>query len=335
VKHLELTPRQARALATHPLIETVEENAAVYTLGTQSTQSAQAAQTVTVQDDIRPSQTIPYGLENVQALDAHQNGVTGEGINVAILDTGIDRTHSDLSANVAGGFSVFTDSANSDPYNDGNGHGTHVAGTVAAANNGDGVLGVAYDANLYAVKVLNNAGGGSLAGVAEGIEWSIENDMDIINMSLGALTGSIILEEYADLANEAGILVIAAAGNSGNSFGTGDNVNYPAVYDSVLAVAATDQNNDRGSFSSTGPTVEISAPGVNVLSTVPNNGHQTFSGTSMAAPHVAGVAAIVWGAKPELSNEELRQVLNETALDLGTPAHYGNGLVQAMDAINQ
>uniref|UniRef100_UPI002351CE5C S8 family serine peptidase n=1 Tax=Alkalibacillus haloalkaliphilus TaxID=94136 RepID=UPI002351CE5C len=106
---------------------------------------------------------------------------TGEGVSVAVLDTGVDRSHEDL--NVAGGYSVFDDSENGDPYYDANGHGTHVAGTVAAVNNDLGVVGVAPEADVYAVKVLDNDGGGSYAGIAEGIEWAIQNDMDIINMS--------------------------------------------------------------------------------------------------------------------------------------------------------
>ncbi|WP_096188791.1 S8 family peptidase [Evansella halocellulosilytica] len=311
VMHLDLSTEQAKGLKNHPQIKFVEEDA-----------RAEAF-----------SQTTPWGITRVQAPDAHQMGYSGNGVKVAILDTGIDASHPDLQANVQGGYSVFSDSANNNPFYDGDGHGTHVAGTVAAANNGGGVLGVSHQADLYAVKVLDNNGGGSYSGIAQGIEWSINNDMDIINMSLGGSAHSSILEAYSNLAYNEGILVVAAAGNSGNAWGIGDTVAYPAKYDSVIAVAATDQNNNRASFSSHGPAVELSAPGVNVLSTVPGNGHQSYNGTSMASPHVAGVAALTWQAKPYLSNSQLRQTLQNTALNLGNSNFYGHGLVRSVNAI--
>ncbi|TFB22777.1 peptidase S8 [Filobacillus milosensis] len=307
---LSLSEGQAKGLLNHPQIEAVEEDAEVHAF----------------------AQTTPWGVPHVQGTDAQNAGYTGNGVKVAILDTGIDATHEDLT--VSGGHSVFDDAENSDPYNDGNGHGTHVAGTVAATNNTLGVLGVAPQAELYAVKVLNNDGSGSYSGIAEGIEWSIQNGMDIINMSLGGSQSSSILEDFANLAYDEGLLVVAAAGNSGNRGGKNDSVGYPAKYSSVIAVAAVDQNNNRASFSSTGPAVELSAPGVNILSSVPGNSYDSYNGTSMASPHVAGVAAQVWGAKSGLTNVELRQLLNDTAQPLGGSNQYGNGLVQSLDAIN-
>lgn len=310
VYHLQLTDKQANGLSNHPQIKFVEENA-----------TAKAT-----------AQTIPWGIPHVQATNAHATGVYGSGVKVAILDTGIDRSHADL--NVRGGYSVFTDSGNRDPFYDGSGHGTHVAGTVAALNNSTGVLGVAPQAELYAVKVLNNNGEGSYAGIAQGIEWAIQNNMDIINMSLGGPSGSSILKQYCDLAYSRGILLVAAAGNSGNAWGLFDTVEYPAKYDSVIAVAAIDQNNRRASFSSHGPAVELAAPGVNILSTIPGNRYASYNGTSMASPHVAGVAALVWSKKPHLSNVQLRQTLQQTAQYLGNTDHFGYGLVRALNAIN-
>jgi subtilisin len=305
---VEMTEKEVKELAQHPDIVAIEEDA-----------------------EVEAFQTVPWGVTRVQAPTAHSAGYSGAGIRVAILDTGIDARHEDL--NVYGGYSVFTDSANNNPYVDVNGHGTHVAGTVAALNNNIGVLGVAPGAQLYAVKVLNNSGGGSYSGIAQGIEWSINNRMNIINMSLGGSAHSSILQQYCDLAYNRGILVVAAAGNSGNAAGTGDNVAYPARYSSVIAVAATDSNNNRASFSSTGPAVELSAPGVGILSTLPGNRYGTANGTSMASPHVAGVAALVWQAKPNLTNVDLRRLLNITALPLGNGNHYGSGLVRAWNAI--
>lgn len=308
---VELSEEQADAIEGHPHVVSLDENAEVHTL-----------------------QEVPYGVDQVQSTEAQQLGFRGEGMSVAVLDTGIDINHQDLYNNIQGGYSVFTDSDNSNPFYDGNGHGTHVAGTVAALDNNVGVIGTAPETDLYAVKVLNNEGSGSLGGIAEGIEWSIANDIDIINMSLGGSQGSSILEEFTDLAYDEGALVVAAAGNSGKGMGFFDTVGYPAQYDSAMAVAAVDSNNNTASFSSAGPAVEISAPGVDILSTTPGNNYEAFNGTSMAAPHVAGVAAQVWQARPELSNEELRDVLNSTAEPLGASRDYGNGLIQAVDAIN-
>ncbi|WP_216831833.1 S8 family peptidase [Alkalihalobacterium elongatum] len=310
--HLELTSRQVRGLKNHPQIKYVEENAEAQAFG----------------------QTVPWGVPHVQSTEVHNMGQTGAGVKVAILDTGIDNTHEDLAVNVKGGYSVFTDSANRDPFYDGSGHGTHVAGTVGAIDNSLGVIGVAHQTDLYAVKVLNNDGSGSYAGIAEGVEWSILNGMDIINMSLGGSQSSSILKEFCDLAYSEGLLVVAAAGNSGNRGGNNDSVGYPAKYESVIAVAAVDANNNRASFSSTGPAVELSAPGVSVLSTVPGNRYASYNGTSMASPHVAGVAALIWGEHTNLTNSELRQLLQHTSINLGRSNQYGYGLVQANDAIN-
>lgn len=308
---VELTEKQVKGLSNHPKIKAVEFNAEVQALG----------------------QTVPWGVPHVQGTHSHAAGYTGSGMKVAILDTGIDKTHQDLSTNVKGGYSVFTDADNKDPFYDGNGHGTHVSGTVAALNNTLGVIGVAHNADLYAVKVLNNDGSGSYAGIAQGIEWAVNNGMDIINMSLGGSSNSSILEQWCNTAYNSGVLVVAAAGNSGNVGGNNDSVGYPAKYASVIAVAAIDSNNKRPSWSSTGPAVELSAPGVSVLSTTPGNNYASYNGTSMASPHVAGVAALIWAAKPGLSNVQLRQLLADTAINLGNANHYGHGLVQALDAI--
>jgi subtilisin len=309
----ELTEGQAQGLANHPHVEALDKNAEVEAYG----------------------QTVPYGIPQIQSIETQQEGFTGEGVSVAVLDTGIDGSHEDLVDNLAGGYSVFTDAENADPFYDANGHGTHVAGTIGAVDNDLGVIGAAPEADLYAVKVLSNEGSGSLAGIAEGLEWSIDNDIDIINMSLGGSSGSSILEDFTDLAYEEGSLVVAAAGNSGNRGGNNDTVGYPANYESAMAVAAVDENNDRASFSSTGPAVEISAPGVNVLSTTPGDTYDAFNGTSMAAPHVAGAAAQVLEAKPDLGSSELRSLLNDTAQGLGASHQYGNGLVQTLDAVKE
>ncbi len=303
----ELPANAVQALSRHPLISYIEPDYEVFAV----------------------SQTIPWGIPHVRAPEAWTAGTEGAGIKVAVLDTGIG-PHTDLQ--VLGGWNTLDNNGN---YNDGHGHGTHVAGSVAALDNNLGVVGVAPQAHLYAVKVLSDSGSGTTSSVVAGIEWAQNNGMKIVNMSLGASSGTTTLENACNNAYNAGLLLVAAAGNSGNLRGTGNNINYPARYNSVIAVAAIDKDNKRASFSSTGDQLELSAPGVSVYSTVPG-GYVTYSGTSMASPHVAGVAALVWANNPELSNTELRNLLNETASDLGVTGrdqHFGFGLVNALAAV--
>lgn len=252
---------------------------------------------------------------------------TGEGVKVAILDTGIDESHPDLAGRVAGG----EDFTGIGPYSDDNGHGTHVSGTVAAIySNNIGAYGVAPSASLYAVKVLSSSGSGTLDWIIAGIQWAIDNDIDIINMSLGTSSNMQSLEDACNAAYEAGILIVAAAGNSGNKPGNRNTVEYPGGYASVIAVAASDSNDARATFSSTGPDVELIAPGVSILSTVPGGGYAYYSGTSMASPHVAGVAALVLSANSTLTNVQVRSILQGTAENLGLKMeHQGYGLVRA------
>ena len=252
---------------------------------------------------------------------------TGVGVKVAILDTGIDPSHPDLAGRVAQGID-FTGIGSS--FDD-NGHGTHVSGTVAAIySNNSGVYGVAPSASLYAVKVLDSTGSGYLDWIIAGIQWAIVSDIDIINMSLGTPSDVQSLEDACNAAFADGILIVAAAGNSGNKPGNRDTVEYPGGYASVIAVAASDSNDLRASFSSTGPDVELIAPGVSILSSIPGGGYAYYSGTSMASPHVAGVAALVLAANSELTNVQVRSILQQTAENLGLKQeHQGYGLVRA------
>ncbi|MFC0272503.1 S8 family peptidase [Metabacillus herbersteinensis] len=273
-------------------------------------------------------QTVPYGIPQIKADRVQSTGVKGAGVKVAVLDTGIDSSHQDL--NVTGGASFIANEPN--PFADGNSHGTHVAGTVAALNNTVGVLGVAPDVSLFAVKVLDSAGSGSYSGIAQGIEWAIDNDMDVINMSLGGSSGSTALQQAVDNAYNSGVVVVAAAGNSGSK-GKRNTIGYPAKYASAIAVGAVDSNNNRASFSSVGSELEVMAPGVNILSTVPGNGYDSFNGTSMASPHVAGAAALILSKNPNLSNVQVRERLRNTATNLGDPFYYGAGLINVEAAV--
>lgn len=278
-----------------------------------------------------------WGVKRIGAGIVHESGNKGAGVKIAIIDTGVDYSHEDLNANFNKNLLGY-DFVNSDndPMDD-DGHGTHVAGIIAAEDNGDGVVGVAPDAELYALKVLNDTGSGYMSDVVLAIQWATDPDgdgsasdrLDIINMSLGGQK-NIFLEWACNLAYLDGLLLVAAAGNGGS-------VIYPAAYDSVIAVSATDRDDALASFSSTGKQVELAAPGVNINSTLPGNKYsgETWSGTSMASPHVAGTAALVWAKYSDWTNDEVRTQLQNTAEDLGATgwdSEFGYGLVDADEA---
>lgn len=294
-----------------------------------------------------------WGVKRIGAGTVHDSANKGAGVKVAIIDSGIDYTHPDLDDNYVGGRD-FVD-GDDDPM-DVYGHGTHVAGTACAEDNGFGVVGVAPECTLYSLRVLNDDGAGSWSDIIAAMEWAVDNGMQVANLSLGSsLNPGGTVKGAFDNAEAAGVVIMAAAGNDGNPPGKGNNVIYPARYDSVIAVAATDSNDDRASWSSTGDQVELAAPGVSVFSTwndgdSPHDPQPTYydgawykygSGSSMASPHVAGTAALIIASGitdtngNDLINDEVRQRLQATADDLGDPGRdpqYGFGLVDADEA---
>lgn len=263
----------------------------------------------------------------------------GSGVTVAIVDTGVacyDKgpfsRGTDLEGTrCEGGYNFVHDTT--EAFDD-QGHGTHVAGTVAqTTNNGKGVAGLAYCANLMPVKVLNKNGWGTLADVAEGIRYAADHGARIINLSLGGPSRASALEKAVRYAENKGVLIVAAAGNSGKSVG------YPAAYPGVVAVSATDSNDRIAWFSSRGEPVGIAAPGVSVTQqTICEGGKNkcelfgTFNGTSMASPHVAGAAALIAGMG--ISNPDaIRAELMKTATPKDDPKLYGAGILDAGNAI--
>lgn len=284
-----------------------------------------------------PAETVPPGITQIGAPQAWGLS-TGAGVKVAVIDTGISLTHPDLAGHVTSGPNFVSETK---PPNDDNGHGSHVAGTIGAIDNEIGVVGVAPGTRLYAVKVLNKNGMGWTSDVAAGIDWAAANGMQVANMSLGG--GYSEIQDIACAnAEAAGVLLIAAAGNSGNANPGESTVGYPAALPSVVAVSAVNASNVIASFSSTGPEVALSAPGVSIQSTWKGSGYYTASGTSMAAPHVAGSAALAIAKGVAdvngngRSNDEVRALLEVTAEDLGTAGQddlYGRGLVDAERAV--
>ncbi len=271
-------------------------------------------------DPLFPQQ---WGLTKIQAIQAWALWQPQRTVYIAILDTGIDATHPDLSQKVRRysngsvyGYNALNNTSNA---HDVQGHGTHCAGIAAAhTNNGIGIAGVAaWNASLTSshtavqlmpVKVLNDQGYGSFADVARGIIWAVDNGAHVISLSLGTTAGTQQLQDAVNYAWNRGCLVVAAAGNNGTNAPF-----YPAYYENVLAVAATDPTDTLTSFSQYGAWVDIAAPGQAILSTVPGGGYESWSGTSMACPHVAGAAALVWSAAPSLSNQQVRHALEDTA----------------------
>lgn len=282
-----------------------------------------------VEKDVQVSlngQVVDWGISKVKAPAALKSGLSGKGVKIAVLDTGI-AAHEDLK--IAGGTS-FTSYTKS--YRDDNGHGTFVAGVIGAANNGIGTVGIAPEANLYAVKVLDQHGLGYLSDVIAGIDWAINNKMNIVNLSLSTDYESQPLKAIVDKAYKNNVLVVAAGGNEGTNDGFADTVGYPARYNSVIAVGATDQANRRATFSVTGPSLEVVAPGVNVESTILANRYGRMDGTSMAAPLVAGNLALLKQKYGSMSAAQLRTYLQSSVVDLGVKGRdnlYGFGLVQA------
>lgn len=263
---------------------------------------------------------IPWGVGRVNA-PAAWGSTDGRGVKVAVIDTGVDHTHPDLAPNYKGGWNAVTGSG--DPMDD-QGHGTHVAGTIAAARDGKGVAGVAPGADLYAVKVLDKNGSGNYSWIIAGIEWAIENRMDVVNMSLGGPSGTDALAQAVARAAEAGITVVCAAGNDSGP------VNYPAKYPEALAVSASDSGDRIASFSSRGPEIDLIAPGVRINSAKMGGGYASLSGTSMASPHAAGLAALAAAAGAK-GPEQVRAALAAAAAKLPglTPEQQGAGLVDA------
>ncbi|WP_276749210.1 S8 family serine peptidase [Chlorogloeopsis fritschii] len=273
-----------------------------------------------------------WGADLVKAPEAWANGYTGQGVVVAVLDTGVDYNHADLKNNIwtnskeipgngqdddGNGFVDDVYGWNFDGNNnntlDGNGHGTHVSGSIAGENNGFGVTGVAHGAKIMPVKVLNDDGSGYYSSIADGIYYAVNNGANVINLSLGGEYPNGTLQKAIEYASSKNVIVVMAAGNDGKSL-----PGYPARYADNwgVAVGAVDKNKNMADFSNRAgqnPLAYVTAPGVKVYSTLPGNQYASYSGTSMAAPHVAGVVALMLSANSNLTDAQVRQILAETS----------------------
>jgi len=277
------------------------------------------------------AQTTPYGITQVTAPQVWATGNRGQGIKVGMIDSGGDTDHPDIAW--AGGYDATGHGNWEDDVAPCGGHGTHVAGTVAALDNDIGVVGVAPSVQIYALKVFSDMGGRCLAYTStqiSALNWGVTNGIRVFSVSIGG-GASVFYNDAVTNAVNAGVIFVAAAGNSGGAMES------PGNFTKALGIGAVDGSNNRASWSAYGVDLDFVAPGVGTLSTLPGGGWGTKSGTSMATPHAAGVVALMLSANPALTYDQIRNKLINGALDLGTPGfdvYMGNGLVRAFNAIN-
>jgi len=290
-----------------------------------------------------------WGLTKILAPEAWDLTSGSSSVKVAILDTGIDKDHPDLSSKVDQWVNFTSSSTEDDLF----GHGTHTGGiTAAATNNGVGVAGLGYDVRLLSVKVLNDKGSGDSLWIANGIKWAADNGAQVINLSLGG-SGSQAMKEAIDYAVGKGVVVIASAGNCGQGGPKCPGVNpieYPAGYSNVITVAATGSNDEKAGYSNYGSWVDVTAPGGNkqggssacmsqqdtencILSTVPG-GYTPMQGTSMSAPFVSGLAGLLFGANSSLTGSEVRSLIESEADKIeGTGTYWTHGRINAYQSV--
>ena len=300
-------------LADDPMIEFIEDD---------SEGKIQVMPTLSL-DIKKQGQETPWGVEKIGAPTVWKD-IRGEGVRVGIIDTGIDLSHPDLNNNIKKTGWVL------DCQNiiDDNGHGSHVAGTIAALDNEIGVVGVAPKVEIYAVKAFSKSGRGNISDVIEGLNWCVENKVKVINMSFG-FKNNKALEKAIKEVYKRNIVLVAAAGNSGGN----NSVMYPARYPEVIAVAASNSDDKVAWFSSGGTEVDMMAPGAGILSTYKNGGYKSMSGTSMACPHVTAACALIL-SKNNLDPKGVKEALIKTSKDMGySKLKQGAGLIDISKAI--
>src|SRR5215211_1428035 len=281
-----------------------------------------------------PVLTQQWALRDIHAYEAWDI-TTGGDITIALLDTGVSASHPDLSHKVLRGYDFYN---NDNDARDDEGHGTYTAGVAAASsNNGTGIAGVCWGCKILPVKVLGSRGQGDDATIAQGIRWAVDQGVRIISMSLGGPEDTQVIRDAVNYAHDHNVLIIAA---SGNGQADGNKPNYPAAYPSVLAVSATNSTDGVTGFSTTGGFVDIAAPGVGLWSTIwsPSDGdtYGVENGTSASCPHVAGAAALALTLRPDLSADQLADIVMAAADDQGAPGkdpEYGYGRLNLLRTV--
>jgi major intracellular serine protease len=288
---------------------------------------------------------LPPGIRMIRARSMWRHGFQGENIVVAVLDTGSQSDHPDLSGQIIGGYN-FTSDYYGDPANfsDNNGHGTHVCGTIAAAENGSGVIGTAPKARLLVLKVLTGSGEGTTQAITAAINYAVNwigpsgERVRVISMSLGGPEDDPSLHAAIQAAVRNNILVVCAAGNEGDGNSQTNEISYPGAYQEVVEVGSVDRFKRLSTFSNSNSEVDLVAPGEQILSSFPGNQYAVLSGTSMAAPHVSGAAALLIEKLEKQHNRpmtepEIFQELIANTFPLGYPkTQEGNGLLRLDEA---
>lgn len=277
---------------------------------------------------------IPDGVNMINAPFMWSDEILGNGVKIAVIDSGCDLTHKDLQSRIIGGGNFTSEDDNDiNKYQDYDGHGTHVCGTIAASKDNSGIVGVAPKAELLILKALDKNGIGTMKGIIDAIDFAISNKVDIISMSLGTSEDIPELHQVIKKAVDNNILVVCAAGNEGDADSDTDEFSYPAGYNEVISVGAVDYKKSAARFTSSNKEVDLIAPGVDIISTYINGEYAMLSGTSMATPHVTGALAILieWSTKEfgrRLSEAELYGQLIKNTNTLAIPRTIqGNGFL--------
>ncbi|WP_424766212.1 S8 family peptidase [Paenibacillus sp. sgz302251] len=271
-----------------------------------------------------------WNLPSIEAEKGWNVSKGDEAVIVAVLDTGVQSNHPDLQGKITNGINIINEDAAPD---DDVGHGTHVSGIIGATvNNGEGVAGVSWYNKIMPVKVLDSSGAGSTYSVAQGIIWAVDHGADVINMSLGNYAQADFLHDAIKYAYDHDVVLVAASGNDNT-----DRPGYPAAYPEVFAVASTNSNKEKSSFSNFGNYIDVAAPGDSIASTYPGSQYAALSGTSMASPHVAALAGLIRSVNPDLSNVEVMEIMRKSAIDLGTKGkdnYFGYGEIDVDRALH-
>ncbi|OCT17136.1 serine protease [Paenibacillus pectinilyticus] len=274
-------------------------------------------------------QKYQWNLPLIETVQGWQLNRGANDVIVAVVDTGVDQQHPDLQGQLLPGYNVI--SGNDNPQDD-VGHGTHVTGVIAAlVNNNLGVAGMTWYNKVLPVKVLDQTGAGSTYSVAQGIIWAADHGAKVMNLSLGNYADSGFLHDAIQYAYDKDVALIAASGNDNT-----EQPGFPAAYPEVFAVAASDSQNQKAPFSNYGDYIDVTAPGVSIASTYPNNQYAALSGTSMASPHVTALAALIRSTNPNLKNTEVYDIMRKSAQDLGDEGrdkYFGYGLIDVVKAI--
>lgn len=295
----------------------------------QSSEDVRYVETESEMKLLGESQQVPWGVEEIGAPGLHRSGTNGASAHIAILDSGIDSDHPDLKPNLGKGksFVPCNDSCRRD-WDDDHNHGTHVAGIADAISNDQGVVGVSTEAILHSGKVMSADGSGDSSTIAAGINWAADQGYDVANMSIGTTSSSEVMRDAVKYADTNDLLVVSVAGNEDADE---DTVHYPGAYPEAICVGATNKDGSIYKNSMSGEAVELVAPGENIRSCV-RGGYEVYSGTSMAAPHVSGAAALLFAEG--YSKEEVRKRLRDTATDLGYDEdEQGHGLIDPNAAL--